>query len=48
MFDHGMSKTELEELLDQIVEILEDDDASSDGKVGEIESIVLGDEDEED
>jgi hypothetical protein len=48
MFDHGMSKRELEELLDQIVEVLEDVDTSSDEKVGEIESIVLGDEEEED
>jgi len=47
MFDHAMSKSELEELLDQVVEVLEDDDASCDEQVGEIESILLGDDEEE-
>lgn len=47
MFENGMSKGELDELFEQIVEVLEDDEASSDEKIGEIESILLGDDGDE-
>jgi len=47
MFENGMNKEELDELFEQIVEVLEDEDASADEKLAEIESILLGDDEED-
>jgi len=44
MLTTGLSKAELEELLDQIAAVLEDEDLTPDEQVAEIEELVLGDD----
>jgi hypothetical protein len=49
MLASGMTRAELEEILDEIAAVLEDEDLTPSEKVAEIEEMVLGDaEDDED